>query len=384
MKGQMISGFKTPDFKSILLNLKTAKKAKVESPKKKKTSKTTDKKAKAKETEKKISSELKSIVKDVSKAVGTKNVETRDLKRKIVDLQAQSAVYNQDISMLLAAIAMLETKPPAFTSLTASMASGIEAMQQQASSLEQASKKAELDCLVAHQREADLQQSIAARVRELEAAEDQNEQLGIELSTTEDQLLAAQTHDAGHQMSELHGTIETKKKAGAELEARLASLRRDKVREVEVIAGFKHKRLLLAEDTARVERLLKEDRVKSDILEQELATQRTLATELKRQAADWSDKNREKWAEVDVLIETCKEKAAIVGKLTKSVEHLREEAAHLAGSLAKKSAQLESSRQQKREGENRLKRLKAYAQDLEQMHSSSLHEVKLMRRSLCR
>lgn len=380
----MIAGFKTPDFKSILQNLKSAKKAKLTEQKKKKTSKTTEKKAKVKETEKKISTELKSIMKDVTKAVSTKNLETKDIKRRIIDLQAQSAVYNQDISMLLAAVGMLEAKPAAFSSLTASMASGVELMVEQGLHLDQSCRKAELDAIVARQREEDLHEAIEAKLSELRSAESSQQRLISELGLAEDELLGSQSHEGHLRVAELETEVGHQKSLLAEREARLDTLTADKSKAVEGVTALKRKLMLLDEDGNRLDKMLKDEKVKADMLQHDLAKNESVAADLKQQAAGWSEHNKAKWSEVDALIDACKLRAATVAGLQRDVDHFKENTVHYGNTVTKTSAKIDALRMQYKAREEVLKKVKAYATDLELMHARSLHEVKIMRRSLCR
>lgn len=384
MNNKIIAGFKTPDFKSILQNLKSAKKAKLTSPKKKKASQTAEKKAKAKEVEKKISSELKGIMKDVAKAVSSKNLETKDLKRKIVDLQAQSAVYNQDISMLLAAIGMLEAKPAAFSSMTASLTSGLEVLLEQGHHLDQSCRKAELDAIVFRQREADLQQAAESKLLELADLETRLAGLGSELADAEDQLLACQSHDGETRARQLEIEVEEQRARAVKTEARLEELAAEKGRGVEAVGSLRRKLAMLEEDSGRLDRLLRDEKAKSELLQADLEKNALLAAELKRQAGGWSEQSKAKWSEVDALIETCKQRAAVVAGLHRDVEHFKENALHYGSAVSKTSAKIEGLREQRKEREEVLKKLKAYATDLELMHARSLHEVKIMRRSLYR
>lgn len=384
MNNKIISGFKTPDFKSILQNLKSAKKTKLTSQKKKKTSKTTEKKAKLKETEKKISSELKSIMKDVAKTVSSKNLETKDIKRKIVDLQAQSAVYNQDISMLLAAIGMLEARPAAFASMTKSMASGIEVMIEQGQHLDQTWKKTEHDLIVARQKEEELTRSIEAKLEVLQASEEDNHKLVNELGVAEDELLTAQTHEGEAKAQDLESEVLHQKQLVEEKEKRLEVLLTEKSKSAEGVTALKRKLMLLEEDSNRLDRLLKEEKVKTDMMQHDLTKNISLAAELKKQSIEWGDQNKQRWAEVDTLIESCKQRASFVANLQRDIDHFKENSLHYSNCITKTSGKIDSLRHQYKEKEETLKKLKEYANDLELMHARSLHEVKLMRRSLYR
>lgn len=385
MNNKVIAGFKTPDFKTILLNLKSAKKLKATSPKKKKTvSKTAEKKLKAKEKEKKISSELKSIMKDVTKTVTTKNLETKDLKRKIIDLQAQSAVYNQDISMLLAAVGMLEAKPAAFASLTASLASGVEVVLEQARSLDVAARKVEVGCELSSQQENELERAVLSQAGELDQLTDDHNKLISQMSSAEDALLAAASANQQERLSELEKAVAEQSRTEKEHEEALADLLAAKKLAHEAVEAARSNLLNQAEATVRLEKLLKTTCEQKACLETDLAKATLTVASLRVQVNEGASRNKAAWADVDLLVEQAKKDYSKITSLRADVDHFNENVAHYANSVTKTSGKIESMREQRKEREDVLRKLKEYAHDLELMHSKSLHEVKVMRRTLYR
>lgn len=395
MNTALRSQLRYPDFDKLLFALKASNKLKTlnksKSPVKPKTRLTADESKKVTVKKKKLETkarakskdqeELAAMISDIGKVVMAKDVETKDVKRRIVDLQAQSAVFNQDISMLLASIAMIEST--SYTSLTSSLAAGVDMVVRQSESLAANIEKTLVDHATIQQRSLDLDLALKTETDRLANLQDREMQLAIDLEAIEHEIVKANSSTGESRLLELDSQVDLHKLKSASLVKSKDDRACEKQDLKETISNLHRRLATLNDDCKKADRLLVDDQVKAASLADDIKKGKRLVDEIKRQVADWSNKNKSAWKQTDGLIEEGDRLTQAVNDLKKDVEHLNKDLAHFAGLVSCKSRQVEQSQAETALKEEKVRKLKAYAADLLEMQQASIREVKVMRRTIC-
>lgn len=395
----MIRGLKSPDFDAMLRRLQssnTKPSNKSRSPVKLKPSTKTDGKSKTAvktKTVKKTNSKpaaktanhdsLKAVVKDISKVVSDKDMQTKDVKRRIIDLQSQSAVYNQDISMLLANIAMLEST--SYTSLTSSLAAGVDVVMRQCDAVTQNIDKCLLDTVIVKQKDDDIRRQLVDEKSRIEDADSNYRHLMRELSDIETQLVDSNTKagDCDRRITELEDDIQSLKIKSVNIGAIKEENMTQKNHLLDAVSKLNRKSIMISEDSKRLDRLLATDHATIEQAATDLRKNKRLAEEIKSQISEWSVKSKSMWQQSDELIDTGSKLSSKVEIIKTEIDHFNKDLEHYGNMVTSTSTRIDSLRVGITEKSAKLEKLKSYADDLQEIHARSLHEVKVMRRSIC-
>lgn len=393
----MIKSISPPDFKALLVRLQSANSRKPSTikrqsaiksvDKKRSTVKSkTDKKKKDKtrdKTKKDHHADIKCMVKELGKVVSAKDLETKDVKRKIVELQAQAAVYNQDISILLANISMIEST--SYASLTSSLTTGVDVVNKQCYHVSMLVDKCIDDANIVRQRDDDVRRCLDAEKAKLDDLQDKERKLIRDLGEAEDRLVVS--NDNGCELEKKINKIEDEIQVLKINSVTTSTSNEQKHVEIsqlkDTVSRHRQKATMIDEDSRRFDRLLAADHARMTQVTEDLRKNRRLVEELKKQIGEWSSQSKGMWRRSDDLIDAGNMLTGKVEKLRTEVEHFNRDLEHYGSLVSSTSKQIEDMRHSIAQKEPKVEKLKAYAQDLQDMQARSLQEVKVMRRTIC-